>query len=166
MKHSVLIDQFTIDDISSDILRDIYQCWLDMKGKRPMPSRADLDPTKIISLLPYIILIDVEEKPRRYRYRLVGTEAVRTFGQDITGKYFDELPQVEEFVRSRSDWIVKEKRPYMYSDKLKWSSSSILSYQTISLPLSSNGTDVDILMIGMCCLFPTEPRTEVYSTRS
>lgn len=166
MKYGVLVDNFTKDDINCSILRDFYQYWLDMKGDKLIPSRADLNPTDIPHLLPYMMLIDVEYQPRRYRYRLVGTETVRAMGEDVTGKYLDERPRIEKHVKKRSDWIVKNKRPYLYLDKLKWSGRSLLDYQTVAMPLSSNDVDINILMLGMYYHIPNDQRTEEYPTRS
>ncbi len=166
MKYGVLIDHFAMNEIPSGILKNVYQYWLDMKGEREMPSRADLNPADITNLLPYIMLVDVEQQPRRYRYRLVGTETVKAMGYDVTGQYLDELPLVEKHVKIRSDWLVKEKSPYMFFDKLKWSNRSLLDYQTIALPLSANGEDVTMFFLGMHYQFPGDERTTIYPIRS
>jgi len=166
MKYGILIDHFNMNDIPSNILRNIYQYWMDMKGERIMPARSDLNPADIVPLLPYLVLVDVEQQPRRYKYRLVGTETVKAMGYDVTGKYLDELPRIEKHVKTRSDWLVKEKRPYIFFDKLKWSVRSFLDYQAIALPLSCNGEDVDIFMLGLHYQFPRDARTEIYPIRS
>ena len=36
-------------------------------------------------------LLEVENTPRRFRYRLAGTSVVAAYGHDITGAYLDEL---------------------------------------------------------------------------
>jgi len=112
---------FNIDDLPNNLLRDIYQYWLDMKGTRPMPSRADLNPADIVGLLPNISLIDVEDGGRRYKMRLIGTETVKAMEFDVTGKYLDEFPLLEGLLKKNYDWLVEEKRPYINFDKLKWS---------------------------------------------
>ena len=55
-----------------------------------MPSRAEIEPTEIPTLLPYLALIDVELNPRRFRWRLVGTHITGAMGYDYTRFYFDE----------------------------------------------------------------------------
>lgn len=166
MKYGILIDRFKLNDIPSSILQNIYQYWQNMKGERDMPSRSDLNPAEITTLLPYIMLVDVEQQPLRYKYRLTGTETVKAIGYDVTGKYLDELPLIEKHVKVRSDWLVKEKRPYIYFDKLKWSNRTLMDYQAIALPLSSNGEDVDMFFLGMYYQFPGDERTEIYPIRS
>ncbi|PCI34495.1 MAG: hypothetical protein COB54_01565 [Alphaproteobacteria bacterium] len=152
-------DHFSIDDLPNSVLRDIYSYWLSMKGERPLPSRADLNPADIVRLLPHISLIDVEKDSGRYKMRLIGTETVKAMGMDITGKYLDELPLVEGLLKENYQWLVAEKRPYINFAKLRWSKKSYLDYYALGLPLSSNGTDVDILMFGMFYQFPQEART-------
>lgn len=160
LSDGILIENFCIDDIPNDILKDIYQYWLVMKGDRDIPSREDLHPSDIVSLLPYISLINVEHNTQRYRMRLVGTETVKALGKEITGKYLDEIPEIETHLLDRYNWIVKEKRPYIISDKLRWSSKSFLRFCSVGMPLSGNGGKVDIIMYGSYYEIPSEERTE------
>lgn len=154
-----LIDNFSVDDLPNNILREIYQYWLDMRGNRPIPSRADLDPADIVRLLPHISLIDVESETGRYKMRLIGSETVKAMGLDVTGKYLAEFPLIEQMLKNNYDWLVKEKRPYINFDKLKWSKRSYMDYYALGLPLSGNGKDVDMLMFGMYYQFPNDERT-------
>lgn len=156
----VLIDDFSIDDLPNDILKDIYRYWQVMKGEHDMPGRADLHPADIVSLLPYVSLIDVEHNTQRYKMRLIGTETVKALGKDVTGKYLDELPEIERHLKVRYEWIVKNKRPYLVSDKLRWSSKSFLRFCSIGLPLSNDGQKVDIIMYGSYFQIPEEKREE------
>jgi len=152
-------ETFTMDDLPNRIMQDIYQYWLDIKGDKPMPSRADLHPEDIPGLLPHLALVDVEPENKRYKYRLMGSESVRALGIDPTGRYLDEAPKIELLLKKNYDWLVKEKRPYFVFDKLLWSDKSFMDYYALGLPLSQNGVDVDILMFGMYYQFPPEKRT-------
>lgn len=60
--------------------------WDARRGDRPRPSRADIDPLDIPDLLPFVTLVDVHRASPRFVYRLVGTEAARLFGRDLTGQ--------------------------------------------------------------------------------
>ncbi len=158
-----LNSDFLIEDLPNNILQKIYQYWLGMKGDRLMPSRADLNPTEIAGLLQYISLIDVDANTSRYKMRLIGTETVKAMGIDVTGKYLDEMPQVEALLKKNYDWLVQGKKPYINFDRLKWSSKSYLEYYALGLPLSENGEDVNMLMFGMYYQFPVEKRTRFYA---
>ena len=149
-----------LEDLPCKILRDIYQYWLNMKGGRLMPSRVDLDPNDIVNRLPNVSLIDVESKTGRFKCRLVGTDIVKGLAFDPTNKYLDEWPRFERLIKDRFDWLVKEKQPYFVFDQLKLSQNSFLDYYAVGLPLSSNGTDVDILLHALSYELPIERRTE------
>lgn len=153
-------ENYSLEKLPNNILRGIYQYWLDMKGTRSMPSRADLNPVDIVRLLPNISLVNVENNPRRYKMRLVGTESVKAMGFDTTGKYLDEYPGVERILKQKYDDLVNSKMPYFTSDKLKWIDKTVLNIKVIGLPLSSDGQNVDILMFGVYYQFPTEVRTD------
>ncbi len=118
-----------------------------------------------MDILPHVSLVDVEYAPGRYKFRLVGTESVKAMGHDVTGKYLDELPMLDRYLKDRYDWMVENKRPYIYSDKLKWSEKSFLNYSTISMPLSRNERDVDIILFGMFYHFPKDKQTEPYPVK-
>ena len=61
------------------------------KGDRPTVSRAEIDPGEIKSLLPHVGLVDIERAPLRFRYRLAGTEIVKGYGLEVTGRYLDQI---------------------------------------------------------------------------
>ena len=42
-------------------LRALYEYWMEKRGDRAMPARADIDPTEIPDLLPIVGLADVIE---------------------------------------------------------------------------------------------------------
>lgn len=158
----MLDKKFTISDLPNQMMRDFYQYWLDLKGDKLMPSRADMNPVEIVKLWAHLSLIDVIQDTGRYQFRLIGTETVNAIGKDLTGNYLDEYPEIERFLKVRYDWLVKERRSYFIFDKLKWSEKSYIDYYVLGLPLSSNGHDVDKLLLGTWYDFPQEPRTVFY----
>lgn len=159
----VLNENFTVDDLPNDILRAIYQYWLDVKGARLMPSYEDVSSADIPQLWSHINFIEVDRKNDRYRCRYVGSETVKAMEIDFTGRYLDELPYVELVLKDRYDRLVQEKRPYFKFDKLKWSNKSFLNYYALGLPLSDDGQNVNMVMLGLCYQFPKETRTKFYS---
>lgn len=67
-------------------IRAVYNYWNGKRKGRRMPSRSDIDPVEIPTLLANIILVDVLEDLRRFFYRLVGTDIVDKRGFDPTGE--------------------------------------------------------------------------------
>jgi hypothetical protein len=66
-------------------LRTLYEYWDTVRGDRPMPRRADIDPSEIPRLLPYVIMYNALPGGGGYTIRLVGEEVVRLNGSNGTG---------------------------------------------------------------------------------
>jgi len=159
----MLNENFTSDDLPNDTLRAIYHYWLAMKGTALMPAFADFHPEEIPALLPHINFLEVEAKPRRYLSRQVGGETIKAMGIDFTGKYLDDFPLVELMLKKNYDLLVDNRRPYLNFDKLRWSSKSFLDYYALGLPMSTNGRDVDMVMLGLYYQFPKEMQIKFYN---
>ena len=144
-----------LSDIDPEPLKNLLNYWQKIRGSRNMPTRQDLKPSEVPSLLPCITLIDVEENPRRYRTRLAGTENTRVLGFDPTGRYFEETSELSGAIK-RFDWLVENKQPYLYRGSLKWSDKDFLDYYSIGLPFSDDDKNVNILMFGVYYLFPED----------
>jgi len=74
----------------SKILEQLQEYWHSKRKGQEMPSKAEIEPTEIPTLLPDLALIDVELNPRRFRWRLVGTHITGATGYEYTRFYFDE----------------------------------------------------------------------------
>jgi hypothetical protein len=77
--------------VRSPIILDMLAYW---EGKRVggrLPRPADIDPTEIPRLIATIVIVDLEFNPFRVRYRLAGTRQVHILGNELTGRYVDEM---------------------------------------------------------------------------
>lgn len=133
--------------------QEFYAYWRDKSGEKVMPARADLDPLEIPGLLPNLFLIDVVSgRPRRFRFRLVGTRIVELEGE-ITNKFLDELvsngPETAAMARHYDD--ATEGRLYVRRETLGWHprERAHVNYDVLLLPLSRDGETVDMLF-GFC----------------
>lgn len=138
------------DAISSPLLLQGLAHWQSIRGSKPMPSRADFDPvTAPPGLLPHIMLIDVHHQdPIRFRYRLIGTHVTGIMMRDSTGKWLDELYNQHEYdvVTYGILAAVRTRRPVPSLAQAPSDSRSFLQIESIDMPLSSNGKDVDMVM--------------------
>ncbi len=138
------------DEIRHPNLVRLYRHWDEVRRGRSMPSRADVDPLSLPELLGNLILIDVLREPLRFRYRLIGSRLTERMKRDMTGKFFDDVP--EPVYRDRLyDWhggVVAEKVPRagVTARRLldRWE-----PYEILSLPLSADGTNVDMTLTGL-----------------
>jgi hypothetical protein len=69
----------------------LYGWWCAKAGASGLPDRSDFDLIEHRLLMPNVLISDVEAKPFRIRYRLVGTRIVHNLGVDFTGQYLDEF---------------------------------------------------------------------------
>ena len=149
IKHGVM--RAVMSNRASRLERNLIEQGLDYwdgkrRGRR-MPARRDIEPTEILDLLPFVVLIDVERDPLDFRYRLVGTAVAARFGHDRTGERFSTLlPQTEgNEVWKTATRIVEEKRPIVshipYVGFNRW----VQNYRDISMPLSEDNDVVNMI---------------------
>jgi hypothetical protein len=135
-----------IEEVPSTRARRMHQYWLDKKGARAMPARADIEPSEIKDLLPNVILTRLEYEPFRVLYKLIGTRAVENAGIDYSGRYLDEIDFVSEF---GTDWpgtyrtIADTKEPLFGLCQIRFLDGVIKPYVVAMFPLSSDGKQVD-----------------------
>lgn len=66
--------------------RPLLDYWEARRDDRAAPRRSDIDPLDLPpSLLPHVLLIDVQRDPLDFRYRLAGTAADTIHGQSLRG---------------------------------------------------------------------------------
>lgn len=71
--------------------------WNSKREGVALPRRLEFDPTKMVELLPWILLLDVIEIEGvvQFRYRLTGTGCRDLLGVDYTGKILGEALTIE-----------------------------------------------------------------------
>lgn len=148
-------DVATSDIAASDIkhprLRRLYEYWAEKRGERALPARADLDPLDMTFVIGNLILVDVlPGEPLGFRIRLHGTNLAERIRFDLTGKMLEALPQPEfrELTRQTFTKVAITGKP-MRVERDRLIDDRALRYETIILPLSSDGTNVDRLICGL-----------------
>lgn len=131
----------------------LYAYW---RGKRghggKLPARADIDPVDLRALLPRLALIDVlrDDAGLAFRYRLTGTEIVDRAGRDPTGKRFEDLYSGDYLATANATYreVVETGRPHT-SDRVYplVPGREYMSYDRLLLPLASDGSTVDMIML-------------------
>jgi hypothetical protein len=134
-------------------LKKLLAYWHEKKGDRLAPTRAEIDPAEIRPLLPHVGIVDVERSPLRFRYRLAGSDIVRGYGEELTGRYLDQIDLnghqqeiTEEYRRT-----AESAEPVCATWEYKRKNGRHVRYERLVLPLSSDGEHVDMLLGG--CVF-------------
>ena len=137
-------------------LKNLQAYWASAKGDRIAPPRSAIYPEEIdIALLPNIALLDVVGDPPRFRFRLFGTGLVMSYGEDVTGRYVDEidLSSISPDILSHFTAVVRECRPQTVRTTLwKRADERYIEYERIGLPLSDNGTRVNMILCGFAVI--------------
>jgi len=140
--------------ITAPKLRQLYAYWAEKRAGRPYPMRADLDPIGLRFILGNLILVDVigalgGGEPR-FRIRLHGTNLAARHGYELTGKMLDELPVGEQrdLARQSFSQVVATGAP-LHAHRDRVLDGRNQRYETIILPLSSDGAAIDMLLVGL-----------------
>ncbi|MBK8160271.1 MAG: PAS domain-containing protein [Rhodospirillaceae bacterium] len=139
--------------IRHPVLRRMFAYWRDKAGARNMPTRADLDPIDFPYALGYVMLVEVERAPLRFRFRLYGSALVKYFADgDYTGKYADQLlpPDYAPFVVAAYTTAVEGGVP-RHAQREMVIDRQILNYDVLTLPLAHvrNPDEIAMLLVVM-----------------
>jgi hypothetical protein len=134
----------------SQELRALEEYWRSKKIGDALPSRRDIDPWEMRTFLRQVFLITVTRSPLRFWFRLVGSGVADGYGEDVTGKYLDEIDLDEVRTEIIEDYraATLERRPVRSTWDFIKDDRKRLRYERLLLPLSSDGETVDMLLGG------------------
>ncbi len=133
------------------VLSAIYDYWLSKCREGRLPGRRDMDMVEIPpSVLPLIMMLDVENGPkrRRFRYRLIGTKVAEYAGRDFTGEYLDEIlpPARAVEISACIDAAIDTRVPNMRESPYAFPLRDFNHVRRLFLPLATDGRNVDIVI--------------------
>ena len=133
----------------SPILTEALAYWQAIRGDAPFPRRDKLTPEEIVTLWPYLLMVDVLDDGADYYIRLFGQNLVDSYGEQ-TGRRHSEA-KVPEVVRDRSRLLFDFCRENAVPAYAYWPQSAserrpFVDVEALCLPLSSNGKTLDRLM--------------------
>jgi hypothetical protein len=139
----------TPETLTLPVNRASLTYWLSKRGSRSMPSRADLDPAEIVSILPYVCLLDVGRDPLDFRYRLIGTRMVQYMTRDHTGEWMSGIAHQRPPSRiwSSCEQVVGTKVPFTSDIPYVGINHDFLSTEDIMMPLSEDDGEVNMIFV-------------------
>ena len=136
-----------VESLRDERPRAVHAYWQARRGVHEMPGRADIRPEDLRRSLGWINLIDVRPEPPAFRFRLVGTGVAQAYGRDVTGRSVRELtpPDYAELIHAAFAEAVRLRRPVLHELRFSdgWKTHIM---RRLTLPLSSDGSAVDMLM--------------------
>jgi hypothetical protein len=147
--YTTILKEVSGPDAELGDLVALLQLWKERCKDGKLPARADFDPLDLRKFLGRIVLFDVLQDPRRFRFRLVGTDWVLRFGLDPTNTLVDDFPRVASrpFINQVLGMVVDRAVPI-------WARRAVLiegryyHYGMLLMPLASEGHTVDMIMAG------------------
>jgi hypothetical protein len=133
------------EQCTSEKAKRLYDYWESVRRGRKMPSRTDIDPTEIWTLLPNIHLSDWFTNPDRIRYRLAGTELVASIGREISGRWLAEFhtdPNDLQETLSLYRKVIAAGAPIFGSTIATNLRVGVDHFEWVLCPLADNGSDV------------------------
>jgi hypothetical protein len=132
---------FTDDQLKDSKLAALFRYWQEMKrGQADIPFADD------VRLMPLAesdaaMLIDVIEKPVRFRFAIAGEEIRKAYGDDIAGLLADDMTVRKpfEFFLSQCSATVEGRAPTLFRGE---------SYARLLLPLWGDG-HINMLLGGI-----------------
>lgn len=129
--------------------RTLLDLWQAKRGDRRAPARADFDPKELLDLLPHLLLIDVHHDPPDFRYRLAGTRTRDIHGVELTGRSVLDIVPGDQ---GRLVWndlceMLERWEPQHVRLRFVNSRGQVRAYQVLRLPLSQDGSRVDMVMV-------------------
>jgi hypothetical protein len=114
-----------------------------------LPSRKNIDPTEIPTLLDHVWMLDVVGEPRRFRFRLLGGAAERRNPPARAGDFIDQFFENGATDERLDDlhFVATAGRPVWFRGppRLKHK-SEIAELERIHLPLAADGVTVNMIL--------------------
>jgi len=145
-------------ELLSPVLQRLYADWNTLRRDGRHPRRDDFEPAHFRYILGRMSLIDVHSEPRRFFYRLHGTDMARWLGFDLTGKFMDEAPNMDwaRLACQHLAAVVDSAQPSVawHFDELV--GEQLWNLEALVLPLSRRGDRLDMLI---SAVFHHKPNT-------
>jgi len=132
------------------LVRQFYDYWLSVAPPGVLPGRQHVAPEKMAPWLSRLWLLDVHRNPLRYRCRLAGSDMVRSIGQEVTGRWLDEvhpLSASDPRSRGRFRFVTELGRPAWRRGTPRWARQPEFKIiESLLVPLAADGRSVDKIM--------------------
>jgi len=140
------------DDLADEILQ-FHAYWQSRCKGEAIPDRSDLDQlVEIPRLLSNVWLLDVEDNPRRYRYRLMGSSLQKGGPRTRRGNLIQEGQEDNDMQRV-FDALARccsERTPFWRRGMPLMTHDHMVSHvQTIALPLTVDGSEAVRMLMNM-----------------
>lgn len=141
----------SLQDIKYKPLKELAKYWQKIKKDQPVPFRKQFNPVDVPQCLRYIVLVDVKATQPRYYVRLAGSSVNPVYHKSITGQFIENIIGKEdlESVLHQYDHTVTHWEPTYMTSTVNATNSTNMKYERVILPMTSDGSKVDKLLVGI-----------------
>lgn len=151
MHDNLLVDLNGPDQLQEAYLKRVYELWArKSEEKGGLPSWQDFSLDEIVETMPQMSMVEYVVTEDRFRVHFSGSIYDDLVGRDITGTYFDELPDSDSLI-ARARRVKDSAVPILMEGlPLNWAGQGDRRYKAFSLPLkTSPNQPVDQLLYMM-----------------
>ncbi len=142
-KRAEKIANFSIRDLTSRHQLDFYNYWHKLRGKRSFPSRADIKPSDIVKILPFIMLL--EKYRDDFQVRLIGTGCTTIFGE-ITGQFLSKIGY-EACALNQLRSCANMGQASFNVNPVRLFSNRHYNSSALAMPLSDNDREINMVIV-------------------
>ena len=145
--------RIALDEVDSAVLLQGIAYWRNLAGGRKHPSRSDITPRGLASLLRNTTLLRVIDGGKDYEYRIVGDAYVMAHGLSFQGKRWSQTdklsPGYHAMIKSTYDRVVRKAEPVAMRGWIERSGRTLeLIYsEYVFLPLGIDDKTVDHILV-------------------
>lgn len=140
------------ENLNSPTLRQLYNYWQGLPKSGIAPTRQSVSPRDLTFMLGWVNIARVIDKGEDYQFSLIGSEFAAAIKSDITGYNISELHQSAFMERTRAifDTVIRYRAPVQNGPTpLQIDKRDHKQIESLSLPLTRSGRDVDAILIGI-----------------
>ena len=123
-------------------LARVRDYWDSLKrGENSMPFWDDMKVSSLPDLSDRLMLLDAFEKPQRFRLNAVGAQICKRYGDDLAGKFVDEIGAKApfEFLTAQVSATIEAKVPTLFGGTADTGSGERRRYARLLLPMWGDG---------------------------
>jgi len=126
-------------------LRLLLEHYLEVRGTKRMPSRRDIDATRLGPVLSIIWVNTYEPAAGSFRYRLAGEEVNEIFGGSVAGRLLSDFVVGDRYVATQRNFlkVIGDEVALLASGPVYRCADRIAMGERLALPLSSDGVTAD-----------------------
>jgi hypothetical protein len=136
---------FSVPQMIDPSLETVRRYWVALRREQnALPFADDLNVEQLSQFASRLMVLDVRERPQRFRVAIVGKEIEVVFGEELADRFLDEIAEHSplEYLDSQCCALMQSQTPTWFERR-----DANHSYERLLLPLWGNGYVSTILAV-------------------